>query len=212
MPHLYRLDAHASAIAAAAGAQIGRDVWEGVHPSPGQFAPVVTRAGRSGNRVIRPMHWGYPPPGWQPETALLDGETPRWVSTVRNLESPFWIGNLRHSELRCLIPATAFPVWSAAADPQTGKKKLHWFTAASQGVFAIAGIWRDLTDMPVFAMLTTKPNAAIAAINQKAAMPVILGADDYFAWLSDDWKEAQNLVQPYAGRVESTASMGNGIS
>ena len=35
----------------------------------------------------------------------------RWVSHVRNLESPFWIGNLRHVGLRCLIPSSTRSAW-----------------------------------------------------------------------------------------------------
>jgi len=200
MTGLYRLDAPADQIAAAMEAQIGRDIWEGGYLTPGKFAPVIARAGHSGNRVMRPMHWGYPPPNWQPETALLDGAAPRWVATVRNLTSPFWIGNLRHTELRCLVPVTAFQIWSERADPTTGKKAQHWFTVPSQPVFAFAGIWRDLTDMPVFAFLTSDANDLVDAVNPKS-MPVILHPEDYDVWLNADWKEAQRVVEPFPAKL-----------
>ena len=34
-------------------------------------------------------------------------------------------------------------------------------------VFAFAGIWRDLTDMPVFAILTTEPSSALVPVEGK---------------------------------------------
>jgi putative SOS response-associated peptidase YedK len=113
------------------------------------------------------------------------------VASVRNLESPFWIGNLRHSELRCLIPATHF-------ESGTGKER-RWYRVAEEPVFAIAGIWRDLTDMPVFAMLVTDTSAALMPVEGKgasASMPLILRPSDHDRWLRADWKVAQQLVRP----------------
>ncbi len=68
-------------------------------------------------------------------------------------------------------------------------------------MFAIAGIWRDLTDMPVFAMLVTEPSSALVPVEGKgasASMPLILRAADHDRWLRADWKEAKALVQPLA--------------
>jgi putative SOS response-associated peptidase YedK len=187
----YRLEARSDQVAPALEANQGPDPWGGGALSPGEFAPVVTRSQKTGARVIRPIVWGYLAPG--PEGISPSGEV-RWVPTVRNLESPFWIGNLRHSELRCLVPATSFML--------RGKGKEHWFAVSDTPVFAIAGIWRDLTDMPVFAILVT--DASGEAKNKGAnAMPCILEADQYDRWLRADWKEAQDLVAPYAGALTS---------
>jgi putative SOS response-associated peptidase YedK len=157
---------------------------------PGEFAPVIVRAGKSGKRVIRPMHWGYPPPG--ASTEALGPAPPRWVAQVRNINSPYWIGNLRHTQLRCLIPASAFALRQ--------NKREHWYGVREAAPFAIAGIWRDLTDMPVFAMLTTEPNSALLPVEggkAPAAMPLILHAADHDRWLNADWKEAQALITPF---------------
>jgi putative SOS response-associated peptidase YedK len=191
MTFRYRLMAPSPAIAAALDAHMGPDPWNGGEAGVGQFAPVITRGGRGGERVIRPMHWGYPPPG-QPAEAMGLGP-PRWVPAVRNLESPYWIGNLRHTELRCLIPATAFECGTGA--------ERRWYGVRDEPVFAIAGIWRDLTDMPVFAMLTTDPASALLPVEGKGApssMPVILRAADQDRWLHDDWKTAKALARPLA--------------
>jgi putative SOS response-associated peptidase YedK len=186
----YRLSAHSAQIAAAFAADAGPDPWGGGDIVTGTFAPVIARAGKSGNRMIRPMHWGYPPPG--ASTEALGPNPPRWVAQVRNIESPYWIGNLRHTSLRCLIPATAFSLRYGKAE--------HWHGVRDTPLFAMAGIWRDLTDMPVFAVLATEPNGALIPVEGgkgPSSMPLILHADDHERWLGADWKEAQKLVQPF---------------
>ncbi len=190
----YRLAATSPDIARRFAADAGPDPWGGGDPHVGEFAPVIMRGGKSGRRVIRPMHWGYPPPGQPAES--FGAAPPRWVAQARNLESPFWIGNLRHVSLRCLIPATHFLV-------ATGKEQ-QWWQVKDQPIFAIAGIWRDLTDMPVFAMLTTDPSAALLPVEKGAAptgMPMIVQADDHETWLGADWKEASKLVKPAPSNV-----------
>lgn len=185
----YALNAASPQIAAAFSADAGPDPWAGGDLLPGTFAPVIVRSGRTGHNVIRPMHWGYPPPGSSTES--LGPEPPRWVAQVRNIESPFWIGNLRHVQLRCLIPATAFAL--------RHDKNEHCYAIKDRPLFAFAGIWRDLTDMPVFALLTTEPNSALLPVEGgkgPAAMPVILSPKDYATWLQADWKDAQKLVAP----------------
>lgn len=189
----FRLHANSLRIGDSFAADAGPDPWEGGALHPGAFAPVIARTGKSGIRVIRPMHWGYPPPGQSTET--LGPEPPRWVAQVRNVGSPYWIGNLRHVEYRCLVPATAFALRFAGSE--------HWYGVRDQPLFAMAGIWRDLTDMPVFALLTTEPNSAVLPVEGgkgPSAMPLILKPDDHDRWLRADWKEAASLVKPCLAR------------
>ena len=186
----YSLNADSAQIAAFFKADSGPDPWNGGNLTPGTFAPVITRAGRSGSLLIRPMHWGYPPPG--ASTEALGPEPPRWVAQVRNVTSPYWIGNLRHVQLRCLIPATAFALRHGGRE--------HWYGVKDSAFFAMAGIWRDLTDMPVFAILTTEPNSALLPVEGgkgPTAMPLMLKPGDHDRWLNADWKEAQQLVEPF---------------
>jgi len=172
--HPYQLDATAAQIATALGADPGKDVWAGGSIVPGGFAPVVVQ-GKGRMRYLIPRQWGVPPP---PRGTQV-------VTHVRNLESPFWIGTLRHTEFRCLVPATAFRGGAA------------WFAVPDQPVFAFAGIWRD-SEVPSFAILTT-PGDGLYPAEGVATMPVILRPTDYGKWLSTDWKLAQDLVAP--GRV-----------
>lgn len=162
----YRLDLPASAIAAALGAEQNGDVWAGGTLHPGSYAPVVVRGADRVRRMI-PRLWGVPPPP--------RGE--RTVATVRNIESPFWIGTLRHTQFRCLVPATAF--WQAG---------FGWTLPRRGPLFALAGIWRD-SEVPSFALLTS-------AGRDGRALPVILRPGETTTWLAADWKTAQELVGP----------------
>ena len=118
------------------------------------------------------------------------------MTHVRNLASPFWIGTLRHAELRCLIPATAFAEWSGPA----GARRQHWFSIPSQPIFAFAGIHRDGEDWPCFAMLTTDPNRLVRQY-QPQAMPVILHPDQHATWLSGEWRDAVALAAPFPAQL-----------
>ena len=56
----------------------------------------------------------------------------------------------------------------------------------------MAGIWRDLTDMPVFAIITVDDATDPA---KKRSTPLILNSAQQQIWLTADWKAAFRLVQ-----------------
>ena len=197
MTVLYRLDASAAAIAARFGSVAGSDPWTGGTIAPGRFAPVLTRGREFGagpgqpDQPLRliPRLWGVPPPPNAPDPA-------RGVLSVRNPDSPFWIGNLRNNEFRCLVPATALMAWGRA-DPATGRRRQHWLTCADQPLFALAGVWKD-SEVPSFALLTTEANALWRGLGHDA-MPVILPDDPgaRATWLRVGWDRAAALLAPY---------------
>jgi putative SOS response-associated peptidase YedK len=207
---LYRLDASAAAIAQAFAARAGDDPWAGGHIAPGQFAPVVT-AGRefiagprpqdAPPRRLIPRLWGVPPPPSADDAG-------RAVLTVRNPDSPFWIGNLRNSEFRCLVPATAFMAWSRP-DPATGKRRQLWFGCHDQPLFAFAGVWKD-SEIPSFALLTCAANAALRAQGQER-MPAILPGEAAAQrrWLQGDWSGAEALIAPYSSSLLMERQVGS---
>ena len=166
--HPYRLDASAAEIGAALDADPGKDAWQGGAVVPGGYAPVVVRQDR-GRRLV-PRQWGVPPP---PRGVQV-------VTHVRNLESPFWIGTLRHTQFRCLVPATSF---CATRDGRS-----TWLVAPGRPILAFAGIWRD-SEVPSFAILTTE-----GSLGQIVSLPLILPSAHWDEWLSADWKQAQRLV------------------
>ena len=176
MTRAYSLDADSSAIAEAFGAQHGPDPWGGGDLTPGTFAPVIIRSAKTTQRVIRPMVWGYP----APNTMMQPGEV-QWVPNVRNVNSPFWIGNLRHIELRCLVPATA--ILGTRHDRRDSSE------IGFPSLFAMAGIWRDLTDMPVFAVISVDDHE-----NSHASTPLILDGPQQQIWLTAEWKDAAKLL------------------
>lgn len=192
MSSLYRVDANAADIAAAFDADAGRDPWAGGYIAPGMPAPVVLQ-NKDGNRYLAPRIWGVPPP--QSFTTAANNQPYRPVTTVRNLESPFWIGTLRHNEFRCLIPVTRFQLWSGEENPVTGRKTANWFDVPSAPLFAFAGIWRD-SEVASFAFLVTEPNALAGGIGAQS-MPVILHAEDYDTWMRGSWDTAKGLAEPY---------------
>ena len=197
MPAFYRLDAQAAAIQQRFGLPPGPDPWAGGAIAPGQFAPVIT-AGRefvagprqAGQpRRMVPRQWGVPPP---PNA----GERGSAVLSVRNPDSPFWIGNLRNSEFRCLVPATELAEWGKGTDAD-GKRRRHRFGCAYQPLFALAGVWKD-SEVPSFALLTCEPNALYRHAGREA-MPVVLPGDPkaWELWLKGDWGKASALLVPY---------------
>ena len=198
MTVLYRLDATAAQVAAQFAAAAGADPWRGGHIGPGQFAPVLTHGreamagpGRAGQPLrMVPRLWGVPPPG-------MPVDARNGVLSVRNAASPFWIGNLRNAELRCLIPATAFMEWGRK-DPQSSKRPAHWLSCTDQSLFAFAGVWKD-SEVPSFALLTCEPGALLREIGC-FSMPVILPADPgaWQLWLNADWARAAQLIAPYS--------------
>ncbi len=209
MTMLYRLDADAAAIAGAFAARQGDDPWAGGHIAPGGFAPVITagrefvagpRPGGDPPRRLVPRLWGVPPP---PSA----GDYGRSVLSVRNPDSPFWIGNLRNSEFRCLVPATAVMEWGKGKD-RDGKRVQHWFAPADQPLFALAGVWKD-SEVASFALLTCEPNALFRRAGRDS-MPVILPADSRVQalWLNGDWNRASALLVPYASSMMIEKSSG----
>lgn len=205
MTVLYRLDCPSVQVARHFGAAGGADPWAGGPVSPGSFAPVLTTgrefvAGpRQAGQPLRmvPRQWGVPPP-------RSAAETGRGVLTVRNPHSPFWIGNLRNSEFRCLVPATAVMAWGRL-DPTTGKRRALWLACADQPLFAMAGVWKD-SEVPSFALLTCTANALWRDAGHDA-MPVILPGDPgaWQTWLRAEWTRAAALLQPYPSSMIGTA-------
>ncbi len=192
MSNLYRLDATAADIAERFQADPGADPWNGDYVAPGRFAPVIVGGAKGGRRIV-PRFWGVP----APTSFSMSGGRP--ITTVRNLESPFWIGTLRHTDYRCLVPVTAFQLWAQDKDAARGRSIQHWFSLAAAPLFAFAGIWRD-SEVPSFAFLTCEPNRIVAAVNP-GAMPMILHTEDHDRWLRADWKAAQSLVTPFPSQL-----------
>lgn len=172
--------------------------------SPGRPGLVVRE--QEGRRGIDQMRWGWPPP--------KNAKGP--VVNVRNYSSPFWKSALANPERRCLVPTTRFQEWSVEPDPETGKKRPHWFKVPSRPIFAFAGVWRPSELGNVYAFLTCGyadgPEAApevhkaaaashiVGAIHPKAC-PVILHEEDYNRWLQAPIDDVLSLACAYPSQL-----------
>lgn len=187
MCNLYRMTSNAQAIAQLFRADVaGRNLPALSEIYPGAEAPVVMSG--DAERRLEMMRWGWPP----------FGEIRRPITNVRNLASPMWRAALADPAQRCLVPVTAFSEWSANADPQTGRKRKHWFDLRQDPLFAFAGLWRPTEQGPRFAFLTCEANAVVGRVHPKA-MPVLLRPGEAFdRWLTADGMSAAAMQVPLA--------------
>lgn len=196
MTRLYRLDADAADIAERFGAKSGADPWAGDYVAPEKFAPIVT-AGRdfiAGPRPVgRPLKPRMVPRLWAVLPPPNSDDPTRRIVSLRNAESPFWIGHLRNSEFRCVIPATAVMLWGGGTDYE-GRRNKHWFGVEGEPVFAMLGVWKD-EEVPAFAVLSGDPKGAPSRLGASAA-PLILPATQRSldAWLHGGWDEALHVM------------------
>lgn len=172
----YVLDAPARTIADALGADCGNDPWVGGTVTAGSYAPVVIR-GRDGRRRLVPRQFGVPPP---PRSA-----NPHVVTTLRNLESPFWIGTLRHTQFRCLVPTTHLALGGRG----------RWWASTEGPIMALAGIWRD-SEVPSFAIVTVAIDRLSGPADLPQTAPLLLTPREQARWLTDTWANAEALARP----------------
>ena len=160
---------------------------------PRKPAYIVREA--DGVRILDIMAWGFPM-----MTKGKSGKDIRKdVTNVRNYTSPFWRSALANPLRRCLVPFSAFSEYGQVRGSD-GKLPLHWFDVPSQPITSFAGIWRPTDEGPVFAFLTTEPNAVVAPIHPKA-MPVLLHPDDEDRWLTAPLPEALELAAPFPSQL-----------
>lgn len=146
-------------------------------------------------RILDVMAWGFPM-----TTKGKSGKDIRKdVTNVRNYTSPFWRSALANPLRRCLVPFSAFSEYGQVRGSD-GKLPLHWFDVPSQPITSFAGIWRPTDEGPVFAFLTTEPNAVVAPIHPKA-MPVLLHPDDEDRWLTAPLPKALELAAPFPSQL-----------
>ena len=200
MCNLYSLNKGQAAIIALTRAMADRTgnlpVLPGIFPD--YAAPIVRN--HEGKRELAMARWGMPSPAF----ALKGKRTDPGITNVRNVSSPHWRRWLG-PENRCVAPFTSFSENEVLPD---GSRPPVWFALdESRPLACFAGIctpqWtsvRKLKDGPttddLYAVLTTEPNAEVAAIHPKA-MPVILTTpDDIDTWLTAPAAEALRLQRP----------------
>ena len=170
-------------------------------PLPGVFpdydAPIV-RNGAEGRELVM-ARWGMPTPARH----LVGRRTDPGVTNIRQVRSPHWRPWLGPDH-RCVVPFTSFAENELQPD---GSRPPVWFALGDDrplGFFA--GVWTRWTSVrklrqgeitaDLFGILTTEPNAEVAAVHPKA-MPVILTReDDVERWLTAPPADALRLQRP----------------
>jgi putative SOS response-associated peptidase YedK len=184
-------------------ARATRDHYGNLEPAldvfPDYPAPVVRNDGDGERELVR-LRWGMPTP---PER--LKGNADRGTTNIRNPSYAHW-RRWMGVEHRCVVPATSFAEPSPRKDGN-GKTPNVWFALdESEPLFAFAGIWAQwhgvrkvkdgAADFELFGFLTTRPNAVVAPVHEKA-MPVILrNRDEIETWLRAPVGEALRLQRP----------------
>ncbi len=166
------------------------DMW------PRRHALVIRRD--DGTLRLDSMAWGVAltVPGKRPGSTLT-----KYVTNVRNLDSPFWRSTLATPAQRCLVPFSRF------AEPIIGQGRAEaWFAVTGTQASSFAGLWRMTPQGPAVAFLTCAPNPLVGSIHPKA-MPVILDPSDYQPWLEGE--AAHRFATPFPSQLMTRLSAGD---
>ena len=202
MCNLYNLTTSQEAIRALSKAF--RDILGNLEPSidiyPNRPGPVVRNA-PDGVRELATLTWGMPTPAER-----VRGNADSGTTNIRNPQYGHWQRYVG-VENRCVVPVTSFAEPSPTPgdkDPETGIQRNYWFALGEdRPLFFFAGLWtpwhgiRRVKDGPgdheLYGFMTTRPNAVVAPIHEKA-MPVILTTpEEIETWMTVPWSEARQL-------------------
>jgi putative SOS response-associated peptidase YedK len=156
---------------------------------PGTDIPVI-RHSPEGRRVLHLLRWGLVP-HWAKDAGI--GAKLNNARAEGVLEKPSFRDAFHRR--RCLIPADGFYEWRSE-----GKLKQPYYISLKSGQpLAMGGLWESWRTpdgglLRTCAVITTGPNAVMAPIHDR--MPVIIGADDWQAWLSAPAEAVMPMLEP----------------
>jgi putative SOS response-associated peptidase YedK len=153
-----------------------------------------------GSNAARFFLWGLIP-GWAKDPSIGSRLINARGETLA--EKPSFRGPYKYK--RCLIPATGFFEWKAAAGSRS--KVPYYIRLKERPVFAFAGLWdewhaADGSTVASCVIVTTGPNPLMATIHNR--MPVILDRADYADWLDvrpQKGSSLQRLIRPYPAEL-----------
>jgi putative SOS response-associated peptidase YedK len=157
---------------------------------------LIVLAGDGGPRGV-PARWGLIP-SWAKDPAIGNRLANARSETAH--EKPSFRTPFRHR--RCLIPASGFYEWQAAASGR-GPKQPYYIHPTGEDLFGFAGlydVWKG-PDGPVTSctILTMDANPLMARIHDR--MPLIVPPQRYGAWLdpkATDPAQVRTLILPFS--------------
>jgi putative SOS response-associated peptidase YedK len=185
--------------------------WGGGPPEPAEFkkrynlaptesAPVVRI--KNGRRELVILRWG-----WGKMKV-----TPReWINArAEKIGTPPYAESFRLR--RCLIPVSGFYEWRKMP---SGRRAPHWIGMKDRAPFALAGIWKEITNaktgelLDAYLVITSAPNELMAQLHDR--MPLIIDPADYDRWLSAD-APPLDLLKPYPAERMTTYEISTKIN
>lgn len=159
---------------------------------------VISIRQTDGQRTADRMRWGLVP-SWAKDVSIGN----RLINARSETAAQKPSFRSAYAKRRCLIPTDGFYEWEKTA----ARTKQPWFIHhPERQPFAFAGLWeswrpRDAKDQQRLlscTILTTAANADLADIHDR--MPVIISANNYESWLSEDAsaEHLAELTQPSA--------------
>ena len=157
---------------------------------PGTDIPVI-RNSPEGKRVLHLLRWGLVP-HWAKDSAIgakLNNARADSLTVKPSFREAF-------KSRRGLIPADGFYEWKTE-----GKvKQPHYISLKSGEPLAMAGLWEswrhpDGTILRTCCIITTTPNSLMEPIHDR--MPVIIGPEQWHAWLTGSPEEVRDMLVPY---------------
>jgi putative SOS response-associated peptidase YedK len=142
----------------------------------------AVRWAASGEAVLSPMRFGFPPPGPKARPIV------NFRSEGRRLANGERGG-------RCLVPVSGFYDFTGDRYPKT-----RWvFRSPDQPCLALAAVWRSGDTGDAFSLLTTEPGADVAPYHDRGVIP--LARADWHGWLSGEAAETDVLKSAPAGSL-----------
>lgn len=159
--------------------------------APSDQVPAIATSG--GIRRLGTLSWGLVP-SW-----ATSGASGRRMVNLRSetlAERPGFRRTLQRR--RCIVPADGFYEWQHGGT--RGPRQPYLIRARDGSPLAMAGLWDVWVDredpsgerLRTCAVLTTSPNAAVAALHDR--MPVILPADVWDVWLDPEVTDVDLLI------------------
>ena len=175
--------------------------------APTNQVPVITF--EDGKRRLTMMRWGLIP-SWSKEI----GKFSTFNARDDGIESKPMFRGAWKAGRRCIIPASSFFEWKKTGD----EKQPYAIALGNKGPMGFAGLWEEWMPpgekVPIRSctIITCAPNKVMAELHDR--MPVILGEEDWAAWLGEALTDAatiRKMLKPIADARLTTWPVGKAV-